>query len=196
MGDGGPGCFDRSVIHPDITDGQVFGWEVVMTFTLISCVYACGVAKPGHGSHTPYAVGLALLCCAGSGGQYTGAALNPARVIGPRAVFLCGQWVGWIYIVAHITAAVLACSVFVLVSGLGPLNPYASIGRLGLTVPESCWMWVTGLPPKRLRQSGKDNVLDIMLAAQAEKARIAAGEGQRVPLRGGDEGQSSVSTVG
>lgn len=45
----------------------------VMTFTLISCVYACGVAKPGHGSHTPLAVGLALFCCAGSGGQYTGA---------------------------------------------------------------------------------------------------------------------------
>jgi glycerol uptake facilitator-like aquaporin len=73
MGDGGPGCFDRAdSISPLITDGQLFGWEVVMTFTLISCVYACGVAKPGHGSHTPYAVGLALVCCAGSGGQRPG----------------------------------------------------------------------------------------------------------------------------
>lgn len=64
-----------------------------MTFTLISCVYACGIAKPGHGSHTPLAVGLALFCCAGSGGQYTGAALNPARVLGPAAIFGCGQGV-------------------------------------------------------------------------------------------------------
>ena len=70
MGDGGPGCFDRAgAVSPLITNGQLFGWEVVMTFTLISCVYACGVAKPGHGSHTPYAVGLALFCCAGSGGR-------------------------------------------------------------------------------------------------------------------------------
>jgi hypothetical protein len=39
-----------------------------MTFTLISVVYACGVAKPGHGSFTPLAVGLSLVACAGTGG--------------------------------------------------------------------------------------------------------------------------------
>lgn len=61
---------------------HVISQEVVMTFTLISVVYACGVAKPGHGSFTPLAVGLTLVACAGTGGQYTGAALNPARVIG------------------------------------------------------------------------------------------------------------------
>jgi hypothetical protein len=38
-----------------------------MTFTLISVVYACGVAKPGHGSFTPPAVGLSLVACAGTG---------------------------------------------------------------------------------------------------------------------------------
>jgi hypothetical protein len=38
-----------------------------MTFTLISVVYACGVAKPGHGSFTPLAVGLSLVACAGTG---------------------------------------------------------------------------------------------------------------------------------
>lgn len=38
-----------------------------MTFTLISVVYACGVAKPGHGSFTPLIVGLSLVACAGTG---------------------------------------------------------------------------------------------------------------------------------
>lgn len=57
-----------------------------MTFTLISVVYACGIAKPGHGSFTPLVVGLSLVACAGTGGKWTGAALNPARVIGERAV--------------------------------------------------------------------------------------------------------------
>ncbi len=61
------GCFDATGISPDITRGQLFGWEVVMTFTLISVVYACGVAKPGHGSFTPLAVGLSLVACAGPG---------------------------------------------------------------------------------------------------------------------------------
>jgi hypothetical protein len=34
-----------------------------------------------------------VLCVAG--GRFTGAALNPARVIGPMAVFKCGKDVAW-----------------------------------------------------------------------------------------------------
>jgi glycerol uptake facilitator-like aquaporin len=67
MGDGAPGCFDDTVIGKGLTHSQLFGWEVVMTFTLISVVYACGVAKPGHGSFTPLVVGLSLVACAGTG---------------------------------------------------------------------------------------------------------------------------------
>jgi hypothetical protein len=69
MGDGGPGCFDHKGINPKLTNAQIFGWEALMTFTLISVVYACGVAKPGHGSFTPLAVGLSLVACAGAGGR-------------------------------------------------------------------------------------------------------------------------------
>jgi hypothetical protein len=39
MGDSGPGCFEPA---KGLTKSQLFGWEVVMTFTLISAVYACG----------------------------------------------------------------------------------------------------------------------------------------------------------
>jgi aquaporin TIP len=67
MGDGAPGCFDDTVIGKGLTHSQLFGWEVGMTFTLLSVVYACGVAKPGHGSFTPLAVGLSLVACAGTG---------------------------------------------------------------------------------------------------------------------------------
>jgi aquaporin TIP len=72
-----------------------------MTFTLISVVYACGIAKPGHGSMTPLAVGLSLTACAGAGAKYTGAALNPARVLGPLAVFKCGKDQAWVYILGE-----------------------------------------------------------------------------------------------
>lgn len=71
-----------------------------MTFTLISVVYACGVAKPGHGSFTPLVVGLSLVACAGTGGRFTGAALNPARVIGqccrvPACMPVAATWCAW-----------------------------------------------------------------------------------------------------
>ena len=185
MGDGGPGCFDRAgAVHKSLSNSQIFGWEVVMTFTLISCVYACGVAKPGHGSHPPFAVGHALLCCAASGGQYTGAALNPARVIGPLAVFRCGVDVWWLYVLGQFTAAILACSVFAFVSGLGPLNPYQSYKEFGLKWHESVEMWVTGSPPARLRSTpdGDENVTEMMKdmkeQRQADKKAASGAEGK------------------
>eukprot|EP00930_Biecheleria_cincta_P067184 TRINITY_DN5360_c0_g2_i2.p1 TRINITY_DN5360_c0_g2~~TRINITY_DN5360_c0_g2_i2.p1 ORF type:complete len:306 (+),score=36.45 TRINITY_DN5360_c0_g2_i2:108-1025(+) len=181
MGDGGPGCFDReAAISPLIDDGQLFGWEVVMTFTLISCVYACGIAKPGHGSHTPYAVGLALVACAGCGGQYTGAALNPARVLGPAAVFLCGCGVTGIYIGAQLTAAILACLVFAFASGLGPLNPYVAWRELGLAWHEAIWLWISGMPPKRLRKTERMNIQDLLLLNQkSEQVEASASDATR-----------------
>lgn len=172
MGADGPGCFDESGLGPGLTRGQLFGWEVVMTFTLISVVYACGIAKPGHGSFTPLVVGLSLVACAGTGGKWTGAALNPARVIGPLAVFHCGKSIAWIYILAELLAAVLSCSIFAFVSGLGPLNPLTSFKELNLTWAESMRMWITGQPPKRLQASEDENIGDIM-------ARVEQVEGER-----------------
>jgi len=148
-----------------------------MTFTLISTVYACGIAKPGHGSHTPYAVGLALLACAGSGGQYTGAALNPARVLGPLAVFGCGKDVAWIYILAQFTASVLACFVFGCVSGPGPLNPFVAM-PMGLTWYEATSFWISGSPPARLRAHGKENMMDLidLLKKMKDREALASSE--------------------
>lgn len=174
MGEGGPGCFDRTgAAAPNISNLQLFGWEFVMTFTLISCVYACGVAKPGHGSHTPLAVGLALLCCAGSGGQYTGAALNPARVFGPLAVFGCGVDIAWIYILGQAAAAFLSCCVFACVSGFGPLNPFIATRTFGLNALDATWIWLSGSPPLRFRKTGKENINDLLLSAARSQAATA-----------------------
>jgi len=162
MGDGGPGCFDRSVIPAGVTDQQVQWWECIMTFTLISCVYACGVAKPGHGSHTPLVVGLALFCCAASGGQYTGGALNPARVLGPLTVFGCGEDIVHRYLIGQFLAALFAMSVFAFVSGLGPLNPWIARAAFDLSFPEACYLWITGSPPSRLQKTGRENIHDFM----------------------------------
>lgn len=79
-----------------------------------------------------------------SGGKWTGAALNPARVIGPLAVFHCGDDIAYIYILAQLLAAILACSIFAFVSGWGPLSPLSSPKKLGITYAEAVRMWITG----------------------------------------------------
>ena len=40
--------------------GMLFGWETVMTFVLVSVVYAVAVGEPSFGNVGPFAVGLSL----------------------------------------------------------------------------------------------------------------------------------------
>lgn len=40
--------------------GMLFGWETIMTFVLVSVVYAVAVGEPSFGNIGPYAVGLSL----------------------------------------------------------------------------------------------------------------------------------------
>ena len=40
--------------------GMLFGWELIMTFILVSVVYAVAVGEPSFGNVGPYAVGLSL----------------------------------------------------------------------------------------------------------------------------------------
>ncbi len=39
---------------------MLFGWETVMTFVLVSVVYAVAIGEPSFGVMGPFAVGLAL----------------------------------------------------------------------------------------------------------------------------------------
>jgi aquaporin TIP len=107
-----PSCFAPS---NSITNWELFGWEAVMTFVLVYVVYAVAVAEPGHGSLGPLALGITIYVARTVCGVYTGAALNPALVLGPAIVFLCtGTW--WIYLagefVGSLLAAVVGSSIF------------------------------------------------------------------------------------
>ena len=62
-GDNGPGCFTPTH-EPAVSNGQLFGWEAIMTFTLVSVVYATAVSKPGHGVAAPLAIGFTLFASA------------------------------------------------------------------------------------------------------------------------------------
>ena len=48
------------ILHATFGAGMLFGWETVMTFVLVSVVYAVAVGEPSFGNVGPYAVGLSL----------------------------------------------------------------------------------------------------------------------------------------
>lgn len=55
-----------------------------MTFLLVVAIYAVAVGEPSFGIMGPLVIGAALFAAAITGGGFTGAALNPARVLGKR----------------------------------------------------------------------------------------------------------------
>ncbi|KAK9915134.1 hypothetical protein WJX75_005159 [Coccomyxa subellipsoidea] len=104
-----PGCYDP---NPALTGVETWAWETILTFVLIYVVYATAIASPGHGSLSPLAIGLTVYVGAVAGGNWTGASMNPARVIAGLIVYGCnlhGIW--WIYLLGQIVGAILAAVV-------------------------------------------------------------------------------------
>ena len=52
--------WNAMTMHATFGAGMLFGWETVMTFVLVSVVYAVAVGEPSFGNVGPYAVGLSL----------------------------------------------------------------------------------------------------------------------------------------
>lgn len=75
----GPGCFTHTKGVP-ITTAQLFWWEAIMTFTLVSVVFATAVTKPGHGNIAGLAVGFSL---------FASAFVGEPLLLNPRRSFIC-----------------------------------------------------------------------------------------------------------
>jgi hypothetical protein len=57
-------------------------------------------------------MGLAVWALTEAGGKYTGAAINPARLIAPAIVFFCTpQKAFWFYLIGELLGAILAAVV-------------------------------------------------------------------------------------
>ncbi|PSC73881.1 glycerol transport activity [Micractinium conductrix] len=119
MGNEGPGCFTH-LGGQYIRKDQLFGWELVMTFVLVSVVYAVAISNPGHGNIGPLAVGYTLFASAFIGGPLTGAALNPARVFGPALIYNCYWSTAPIYIIAEHLGGAIAAVLALMLYGPGP----------------------------------------------------------------------------
>ena len=79
---------------PHIHDGKAFVLEMIMTFFLVFAVWATAVDPRGaFKAIAGLAIGLTITIDVLMGGPLTGAAMNPARALGPE---LAGNmWTGW-----------------------------------------------------------------------------------------------------
>lgn len=114
------GLADPGVFQPSgISHAQLFGWEFLMTLTLVVTVYAVAVATKGAGNVGAGVIGLSLYAMAATGGAYTGGALNFARVFGPAVVYHKYEHI-WIYFLAHVSAALCGSAWGLLANPPGP----------------------------------------------------------------------------
>lgn len=83
------GCFVPTV---NLNRSEVFGWEALGTFIFLLPIFSVvwyTQNKSGYGNTGPLIIGGSLISTALAVGPFTGAALNPARVLGSPSVLVC-----------------------------------------------------------------------------------------------------------
>jgi MIP family channel proteins len=89
-----------SLVEPaaGVSASGVIVSEAVATFFLVLVVFGCAVDERAPKSVYPFAIGLVITAGILAIGPLTGAALNPARALGPALVLNVwdGHWMYWI----------------------------------------------------------------------------------------------------
>ena len=94
-------------LGPDVSVTGALIMEILMTFFLVLVIFGTVVDQRGPKAIAPLAIGLIITMDILTGGRITGAAMNPARAIGPAFVQQdFTNW--WIYWVGPIVGGVIA----------------------------------------------------------------------------------------
>ncbi len=118
----------------NVTTGNAFVIEVVLTFFLVFVIFATALDKRNTTALAPLAIGGMIAMGHFVAIPLTGASMNPARSFGPALIH--GEWADhWIYWAAPIAGAVIAAIVYVTI--FGTANDRARAGAISLGEPES-----------------------------------------------------------
>ena len=107
------GSVDNLGVHmvQNISLGQAFLLEVILTFILVMTVFAVAMDRRSVPQIVPAAIGLVVLAEHFVGVPVTGASMNPARSLGPALI--AGNWSDhWLYWVAPLLGGILAAAVY------------------------------------------------------------------------------------
>jgi aquaporin NIP len=101
---------------PSGSERQAFLWEVVLTFFLMLVIMAVATDTRAVGEAAALAIGAAVTLGALVGGPVSGAAMNPARALGPALV--SGELQAlWIYLLAPLVGASLGALAYQFLRG-------------------------------------------------------------------------------
>ena len=114
-------AFDRNdlgvhALGADVTSGDGFALEFILTFFLAFAVFATAIDKRGMSMLAPIAIGTVVAVDHLVAINLTGASMNPARSIGPAVVH--NAWADhWVYWAGPIAGALVAGIVYMLIFG-------------------------------------------------------------------------------
>jgi MIP family channel proteins len=85
-------------LGPDVSISSALIMEAVMTFFLVLVIFGTVVDPRGPKAIAPLAIGLMITMDILTGGRITGAAMNPARALGPALVQqdFTNWWIYWL----------------------------------------------------------------------------------------------------
>jgi aquaporin Z len=113
--------------HPGMS-WQAVGFEAILTFGLVLMVLNMANGPKLNGPYVPLAVGAYIIAWATMGGPYDGAAMNPARALGPDvALGDLSTW--WVYLIGPSVGAVIAVGVAYVLRG--PAKAQEALAAMG-----------------------------------------------------------------
>jgi MIP family channel proteins len=85
-------------LGPDVSISGALIMEVLMTFFLVMVIFGTVIDPRGPKTIAPLAIGLIITVDILAGGRITGAAMNPARALGPAIVQqdFTNWWIYWV----------------------------------------------------------------------------------------------------
>lgn len=107
---------------------QAVGFEALLTFGLVLVVIGMANGPKLSGPFVPFAVAAYIMAWGSMGGPFEGAAMNPARALGPD-VALGDLSTYWVYVVGPLAGAAIAVAVAYVLRG--PAKAQEALAAMG-----------------------------------------------------------------